>query len=110
MRSYLLDELSSRDAGKIREYLERKAFPSGLENIFWIPLPDHLLTDLQRQHEPCHPLSFAVEVGREWVRVECLVRSRKRLACECQDYADRAQMDFIVAFADRMIRELGIQT
>ncbi|MCJ7593597.1 MAG: hypothetical protein MUO52_02355 [Desulfobacterales bacterium] len=110
MRSYLIDEMSPHDIGRMREYLGQNSSPSELESIFWIPVPNHLLNEIQLRHGACHPLVFAVEVGSGWVKMEFLVRSRKGLKCECQDYATLEQMSFILNFTHQMIRELEIKT
>ena len=110
MRSYLIDELSPRDVEKVNRYLTQKALASGLEKIFWVPVPNHLLSHIQSRHRTCQPFVYALELGGKWVKIECFVRSLKGMICECQDYPTPGQMTFILDFAHQMIKDLGIKT
>ena len=110
MRSLLLDELSSQDVAKVRQYLEEQATASGLEDLYWIELAPELLADLQAAHHHCQPHRFAVEVGQDFVKLELLIRPADSLRCECGAYASHEQRGFILETADRMVAELGLRT
>ena len=110
MRSYLIDEISPTQMETINAYLNENALSSELSEIFWVQLPEALLSEIQLGHPDCHPFVFAIELGRDWIKAECLVRSLKNMKCEAQAYCDSKQRDFILAFIHRMIRDLGIQT
>ena len=110
MRAYLIDELSSQDVEKTNQYLMQSALASGLEKIFWVPLPNHLLSDIQLRHHACQPFVFPVELGRKWVKMEFFVHSLKGLTCGCQDYPTQSQMIFILDWTHQMIRDLDIKT
>ncbi len=110
MRAYLVDELRESDMQKIRPYLDQRAERSSVEDLYWLHLPDRLLAGVQEAHRDCRPYGAAVEVGDRWVRFELLIRSRSDHRCPCARYADPLQREFVMGFADGMIRDLEIQT
>ena len=63
MRAYLIDELSSNEMEKINGFLKKNAISSNLDKIFWIRIPDGLLSKTQIQHRDCQPHVFAAEQG-----------------------------------------------
>jgi len=115
MRQYLLDEIGRGDLPRVRQYLKEHATASSLEDIWWVDLPEDLLSPEQFAHRDCRPFRFAVEVGEQevgdsFVRFEILIRSREKMRCTCIDYATRQQRDFILAFADRLVEALVLRT
>ncbi|HEY9073297.1 MAG TPA: hypothetical protein VIN67_04105 [Desulfobaccales bacterium] len=115
MRQYLLDEIARGDIGRVREYLNKHAAASSLADIWWVDLPEDLLSPEQFEHQQCRPFRFAVEVGEpevgdSFLRFELLIRSEQTMRCACIDYATRQQRDFILAYADRLVEELGLRT
>jgi len=110
MRQYQLDEISRKDIPRIRDYLQEHAQASSLEGIWWVDLPEDLLSPEQFAHTDCRPFRFAVELGDNFVRFEFLIRSRETMRCACIGYATRGQRDFILAFADRLVEDLSLRT
>lgn len=110
MRQYLLDEISPKDYQRLREYLREHAQPSGLQDIWWVDLPDDLLSPDQFEHHNCQPFRFAIELGDTFLRIEFLIRSSNTMRCSCIDYATRQQRDFILAFVDRLVEALDLKT
>ena len=115
VRQYQLDEISKSDIPRVREYLNEHAQAARLEDIWWVDLPEDLLSPEQFDHANCRPFRFAVEVGEpkvgdSFLRFEFLIRSREKMRCTCIDYATRQQRDFILAFADRLVEELALRT
>lgn len=110
MRQYLLDEIARIDIPRVREYLNQGAVAASLEDIWWVDLPEDLLSPDQFSHRDCQPFRFAVELGDDFVRFELLIRSRETMRCSCIGYATRQQRDFILAFADRLVEELALRT
>jgi hypothetical protein len=110
MRSYFIDEISPSHLEKIEAYLNEHALSSDLNEIFWVKLPDGLLTEPQSKHRDCHPYVFAIELGRDWIKAECLIRSLNNMKCEAQAYCDPRQWDFITKYIHGIIKDLGIQT
>ena len=110
MRSYLIDEIPPADMEKIVEFLKRNAIRSELDDIFWVQMPEDLLSDIQYQHRECRPFVFAIELGSDWMKLEFFIRSLKGLRCQCQAYARPQQRILIIHFANNMIEQLGIST
>lgn len=110
MRQYMLDEISRNDIPRVREYLQEHAIAAGLEGIWWVDLPEDLLSPEQFSHRDCRPHRFAVELGDNFVRFEFLIRSKQTMRCTCIGYATRPQRDFILAYADRLVEELALRT
>lgn len=110
MRSYLIDEISPRDIRKIDEFLKKNALPSSLDKIFWIKIPEELLTRKQTLHKECAPYICALELGKDWIKLEFFVRSSKNIRCTCAGYCTDRQRDFVMEYANNMIEELGVRT
>jgi len=110
MRSYLVDEIDSSDIKKITDFLKENAVSSNLDQLFWVKIPQDILSEAQFQHRGCQPHVFAVEVGRDWVKLEFLVRSLNNMQCTCPGYSTKQQMDFIINFAHTLIEHLDINT
>ncbi len=109
MKQYVIDQLRESDYEKILEFLNKNADASEFGDLFWLMLPEELYSDTQKEHAPCRPFCFAVNLSRGQVDFELLIRSRQVLRCNCICYADKRQRDHIIGFADRMLDELKIQ-
>jgi hypothetical protein len=109
MKQYVIDQLRETDYFQILDYLKGKAERVVLEDICWITLPEEMLTEVQKEHEKCKPFYFAVNLTRNQVDFELLIRSQQIMRCSCIRYADRKQRDYIIDFADRMLEELEIK-
>lgn len=97
MRSYVIDELSPLTVHHFAERLRHMECASGIEKLFWLPVPSEFLEPIQREHEAtCGPYRLAVELMNESVRLELLVRAEGKIRCECIRYlvpeAERAMM------------------
>lgn len=110
MRQYRIDELRPRDYEKIKAHLDDCFGPSALDGLYWIPLDDSLLNDVQRSHVDCQPFYFAVELLSDCISFELLIRTRKRVRCGCICYANWEQTTSIIRFADKIFEDLDIMT
>ncbi|HDM09753.1 MAG: hypothetical protein JRI39_02710 [Deltaproteobacteria bacterium] len=110
MRAYLIDEISRADMKKITQFLAQNAIRSSLSKIFWVKIPDDLLSPTQYAHHECQPHVFAVELGDHWVKLEFFVRSLKTMRCTCPGYCTEGQRNYVINFAHTMIQQLGIRT
>lgn len=110
MRAYLIDEISSSDMERARHYLMSRAEASPLEGLFWLQVPKRLLTGIHLEHTQCQPYCVAIETGAHFVRFELLVRSRANHRCSCSSYASEEQRQFVIEFAEELLRELSIRT
>jgi hypothetical protein len=110
MRAYLIDEINPSHMEKINGFLEKHAIKSHLDQVFWVQIPDDILSDTQIKHVACQPHVFSVELGPNCVKLEFFIRSLKNMACTCPGYCTAKQMEYVIRFAHNMIERLGIRT
>jgi hypothetical protein len=110
MRYYLIDEISIPDMEKVSRYLRSKGEISGIENIYWIRVPDGYLNLIQTDHMDCQPFFFAIELGRGIIKAEFFIRTLKGMGCSCNSCLDPEQTAFIIGFMDEMIGKLELRT
>jgi len=87
MRQLVIDELSPMERDNIDSYLKRTLKPGPVIGLYWLPLPPDLLSPIQHEHRQCSPFHIGIEVERDQVRFEFLVRSTGKLHCPCTAYA-----------------------
>ena len=73
-------------------------------------MPGDRLNRLQARHLECQPYKFAIELGKDWIKVEFLLRGSGDLICPCSGYCDQEQRDFVLEYMDNMLGELNIGT
>jgi hypothetical protein len=111
MRQYVIDDLSPMERDNIDSYLKRTLRHGPMIGLYWIVLPNELLSETQQAHvEKCGPYYCGVEVEKYAVRFEMLVRSHANLHCECIAHATPAQRHFILDLADTMLAEEFIKS
>jgi len=110
MKQYLIDELRSPDYESLRNCLQERYGPAAMGGIFWIPVKSDLLTDIQKSHQQCQPHYFAVELHKNRLAVELLVRTKSALRCDCIGYASDDQRNWIIALIDGIFNQLDIMT
>ena len=109
MRQLMIDEIPRKQMEAVVSYLEEKTEPSGLDKIYWLEVPADLLAPVQWEHRECGPHYWAIELGKEFLKFEFLVRCRQRLRCDCVQYATPAQEAFLMKFARTLIEALSLQ-
>jgi hypothetical protein len=63
MRAYLIDEMTPSDMEKISGFLKENAIKSNLHQIFWVQIPDNLLSNIRFEQRHCRPRVFSVVLG-----------------------------------------------
>jgi hypothetical protein len=109
MKQYVIDQFSPEDYNKIKDYFDENFSNSGIEGIYWIPINDDLLTDVQKEHKDCSPFFFAIEIVLNKMSCELLVRTKKRLRCDCIQHATELQRNWLIEFADSVFDRLKIK-
>lgn len=105
MRQYVIDELRLGEIDRIRTYLAKHCQMSDLNDCYWLLLPEDTLSVLQKEHlASCGPFAVGVLVEKERLVIEFLVRSRKKIRCNCISFANSKQREFILAFADELVK------
>lgn len=109
MRQYTVTELSEKDIETIETALREKKLQASIDHLFWIPVPDDLLTPLQKEHATtCGPHVMALEVMRSSLNLEFLVRARNKIRCDCITYADDRLMLAMIHRVNDFLSGLGI--
>ena len=109
MRTYTIDQLDEAQVAAINARLTEMNLQAGLEGIYWLPVPQHMLTPIQKEHQgQCGPYCLALEVENSAVHLELLVRGQGRIRCECLSFAGHALRDHMIAYLESMLTELGI--
>lgn len=109
MKQYVIDQLRESDYYHIRDYLDEQVEKTVFEEIYHVKLPKELYTETQSAHSDCQPFYFAINLNRNKLAFEWLIRSRQTLRCDCVGYASREQRDHIIDFADSILEQLGIK-
>ena len=110
MKQYVIDEIRPRDYEKVKHYLDRTLGGSGVDGLYWMPVEETLLSEVQRAHGGCAPFFMALDLGPDRLTGELLVRTRGRMRCDCIHYADERQRDWLIRTMDAIFEQLGIVT
>jgi len=110
MKQYVIDEIRLQDYGKIKAYLDDTLGDSGIEGLYWLPVDASILSGVQKAHPDCAPFFMALELREDRLSGELLVRTRKRVRCDCIRYADDRQRDWLIRTVDAIFEKLEIVT
>jgi hypothetical protein len=76
LKILLIDELLDAEIKKAKEYLNSNTRKSPIDGLYWLELPEEILDNKQNNYKNKNePLKIAIEVGKNWVRIELLLRS-----------------------------------
>lgn len=109
MRWYGIDDITEEDTKKLADTLTEMELTSGMDGLFWLPVPAEMLSSVQQEHgESCGPHVMGLEIEENFVRLELLVRARSRMRCECVHYASPELRDRMIVWLENLLTELGI--
>ena len=108
MKQYVIDQLREKDFHKLEDYLDGNTEAGDLPGIYWVPLPETHYEKLQQEHSDCQPFYFAINLDRQHISFELLIRTRSRLRCGCIQYASQEQRDYILNYADGLLEKLNL--
>ncbi len=108
MKQYVVDELRPEDYTLIKEYLDGRYAVEGFEGLYWVPIEQELLDPVQNEHQECRPHYFALELSPERLACELLVRTKQRIRCNCIQYANETQRNWLIVLVDEMLAKLKI--
>lgn len=96
----------------IDSYLKRNSKQGPMIGLYWIVLPEEMLSENQKgeEHKDHGPFYLAVEVEQFCVKFELLVRSQSNLHCTCIAHATSKQRQYILDFIDTMVTEEMIKS
>ncbi|PIE71298.1 MAG: hypothetical protein CSA22_03265 [Deltaproteobacteria bacterium] len=110
MRQYTIDELRPGEYDILKTCLDDRYLHASIGDIYWIPVPEALLSERQARHTDCAPLVVAVHLEAERLSCEFLLRTRSAMRCDCMAYANTAQRNWIIDTIDTLFSDCGIQT
>ncbi len=110
MKQYVVDELRPDDFAAMQAYLTKHCHRAVIEGVFWLFLDDAVLSACQAEHTSCQPFYVALELTRNQLACELLLRSEARLRCDCMAYANETQLAWLIAQIDAIFENLGIIT
>jgi hypothetical protein len=110
MKQYVIDELRPLDYKKLKAYLDDQHGPAVFGGVYWIAMDAEMLTDVQREHTACQPHCVAIDLDRNRMACELLVRTQNRLRCSCIHYATEKQRNWLVELIDNIFNQLEIKT
>ena len=91
MDRVVFDQVSPQALKNAENQLKQAGFGSSFPDIFWLAVPAEFLSKMQQEHAPeCGPYMLAVEITRNSLVLETLVRASNRLHCNCMAPAPAA--------------------
>ena len=110
MIQYVIDELRPADHRKVKKYLDQKYGPAEMGSIYWVPLASAMLTETQQQHADCQPFYVAIDLQKDQLALELLVRTKRRMRCACIGYASGDQRIWLMDLVDDVFKSLDVMT
>ncbi len=110
MKQYVIDELRPADMESVKTYLDDTFGPAAMGSIYWIQLPDDILSEIQKSHAACQPFFFAVDLDETHLACEFLVRTKNAVRCSCIGYATPLQREWLMGQIDAVFEKLDIIT
>lgn len=109
MRYYVVDDINEDHLKLLADTLKDRGLASSMPGLFWLPIPEKLLSPIQKDHlAECGPYAAALEIVRDGLKLELLARARGRMRCECVSYAPPALRDHLMDQVNALLDELGI--
>ncbi len=104
----MIDGLRPNDQEKLKSYLDDHYGLADLGHIYWLPIPENMLTPIQQEHKSCAPHLFALELDQSSFSCELLVRIKTNIKCDCMGYATQDQRAWLMDTVDVLLDKLEI--
>ncbi|MDL2269520.1 hypothetical protein LJC71_08615 [Desulfosarcina sp. OttesenSCG-928-A07] len=108
MKQYVIDALRYPDYEKIKAHLGDTLGAPKLDGLYWLPLDPSLYSDVQMAHGDCAPFLMALELSETRLSGELLVRTHHRVRCDCIQYADERQRNWLIQWMENLFNQLDI--
>ncbi|MDR2200152.1 MAG: hypothetical protein LBR53_12030 [Deltaproteobacteria bacterium] len=110
MRVITLDELTPDEINKLRDYIEKIAVSSSLEDLYWYYLPYEILSEKQKQlNSEKGPYKISIEIARNYIKFELVVRA-DMIHNEGGGIVTINQLIHIYQLIDKMADDLNLTT
>ncbi len=110
MKQYLIDELRQTDYDKLKSYMDKNHKNGCIDGIYGIYIDENILTEKQASHVECAPFYFAVEMKKNSISCELLVRAKNIMRCDCIGYTNKKQREWLIEHIDSILNRLDIVT
>jgi hypothetical protein len=108
MKQYVIDEFRDEDYQKVKAWLDEHCTAGRISGVYWLTLPESVLTDLQRSHVDCQPYYLGLELDETSLSCGLLVRATGNIRCHCIGYATKAQLIWLIETIDAMMETIGV--
>ena len=99
MEEEIIIPCSPTQKTELKKYLEQLEFTSSIPDLYWLPVPEEMLSKLQMEHlDSCGPYALALDTEGEEMVLETLVRAQNQLHCECIAFASEGLVQLLVVF------------
>ena len=110
MKQYVIDDFRYSDYTKIKSYMDENYSCSAMGEVYWIPIDNGMLSDVQSEHLQCKPFYFLVELTAQAFALELLVRTKNNIHCNCIAYATEKQRNWCIHYVDTIFEKFKIIT
>lgn len=108
MKQYVIDELRIEDYQKVKNYLDEHCIPATFSGVYWMTVPEEILTDLQKTHVECQPYYIGIELDENQLSCGLLVRASGNIRCHCIAYTNEDQRNWLVNTIDSVMDHIGV--
>ncbi len=109
MRSYTVDELTFEQSQQLSQHLKTMQLQSSLVGVFWLPVPESLLSQVQLEHRAtCGPYVMAFLVEGNHLTLQFLVQAQNAMHCQCVSYASKQLIMHMINYVDELLLSLEI--
>lgn len=114
MRNYYIEDIADQDIDSFEKKMLALQMNGSIEGIFYLPLPEKLLTQEQQAHQnECGPYYLSLEVLRDLagnvLKMELLVRAHSKIRCSCVAYCTPAQRNHMIDYLDELLESFDIK-
>jgi len=110
MRQYVITDIPPQAMQNMVAALCELGFAASIEQLFWLPVPENMLSPLQKEHlSTCGPYAVALETEGDSLRMELLVRARNKVRCDCIAYAPDELALHMMHWLDGFAAGFGIE-
>lgn len=84
MECYIRSGITPEQQHQLVALLNTLNYGANMDGLYWLPLAAEDLSAVQREHlHTCGPYALAVEVEKNSLSMEFLIRARNSLCCDC---------------------------
>ena len=106
MEEEIIIPCSPTQKTELKKYLGQLEFTSSIPDLYWLPVPEEMLSKLQLEHlDSCGPYALALDTEGEEMVLETLVRAQNQLHCECIAFASEGLVQHMLDYLCLIINQ-----